>query len=58
MVLCIIPPSFRLITEILKAIERERRSARTDGQTDSQTDGGNDRRQYPSAPMAANGKDV
>ena len=31
MVLCIIPPNFRLIAEILKEFERERRSGRTDG---------------------------
>ena len=40
MVLCIIPPNFRPIGEILKELERERRSGRTDGR--------NDRRQYPS----------
>ena len=51
MILCIITPNFRPITEIIKELERERRS----GRTDRQMDGRNDRRQYPSAQMAAGG---
>ena len=34
MLLCIIPPHFRRIPEILKELKRERRSERTDGQKD------------------------
>ena len=51
MVLCIIPPYFRLIDKIFKKLEQERRS----GRTDRETAGRNDRRQYPSALMAAKG---
>ena len=60
MVLCIIPPNFRLLAEILKELEREHCSGRTDGLMVGQTDGQmarrNDRGQYPSTPMAAEGK--
>ena len=41
MVLCIIPPNVRLIAEILKELEWERRlgtDRRTDGQPDARTD--------------------
>ena len=44
MVMCIIPPNFRLLAEILKELERERRSGWTDRQTDRRTDGPMDRR--------------
>ena len=47
----IIPPNFRLIDEILKELERERRSGRTNGWTDAMTDDNT-----PSAPMASKGK--
>ena len=43
MVMCIILPNFRLIAEILKELERERRSGRTEGRADTMT-GGNARR--------------
>ena len=53
------PAKFYADTEILKGLEGERRFGRTDGRMDRQTDGRaagrNDRRQYPSAPMAAEG---
>ena len=38
MILCIIPPNFRLIAIILQELERERSLGRTDGQTDKRTD--------------------
>ena len=44
MLLCIIPPNFRLIAEIFKELERELPSGRTEGRAD----GRNDRRQYRS----------
>ena len=47
MVLCTIPLNCRLMAEVLKELEQERRSGRTAGR--------NDRGQYPSAPMAADG---
>ena len=49
MVLCIIPPHFKLIAEILKELERERRLGRTDGRTQWPTI-------IPVGPMAADGK--
>ena len=60
MVLCIIPTNFRPIDAILKELKRQCRSRRTDGRTDRPTDGllggRMEQRQYPSAPMAAEGK--
>ena len=40
MVLCIIPPNFRIIAEVIKDLERNRLSGRTDGhrQTEGRTD--------------------
>ena len=54
MALCIIPSNFRLITEILKELEWECHSVWTDRRMAEH----NDRRQYASAPMAAEGKNV
>ena len=51
MILCITPPNFSLVPEIFKELERERCS----GQTDRRRDERNDRQQYPSTPMAAEG---
>ena len=64
MVLCIIPPHFRLIAEILKELEHKGHSEWTNGQTHWQTDrqtdrwtaGHNDWRQYPSTSMLVEGK--
>ena len=68
MVLCIISPHFRRIADILKALEHTVHSGWTDRQiygqmdrqtgrqTDGWTAGCNDRQQYPSAPMLAEGK--
>ena len=60
MVLCIIPPKFRLIPETLKELELwalfGTGRQRPDRQMDRQTAGSNDRRQYPSEPMMAEGK--
>ena len=51
--MCIIQPNFRLIAEILKELEGERRPGEMDGRTD---DGSNHQQQYPWVPMAAEGK--
>ena len=37
MILCTIPPNFRLIAKILRELELERRSGQTDGQRDGMT---------------------
>ena len=53
LLLCI-PPNCRPIAKILKELEWQRRSGRTDGQTDGQADTWNDA--IPVGAMAADGK--